>query len=107
MAREILPYVVMIWATFALLGGALESTQNDVADQGGAAMHAGIGVCAVTIACIAGAAKLGGGRIRGLLRRFFGGSYLHPQSRSLSRPVAYSKPPTLAPCLERLQVLRV
>ena len=103
MVRELLPYVVMIWATFALLGGALESAQNAVSDESGAAIHAGVGICAVTIACVA---KLGGGRIRTLLRRIFGSSYLHPRSQSPSRPVAYRESPPLPPRLERLQILR-
>ena len=106
MAREILTYVVMLWATFALLGGALESPQNAFVDEGGTAIHAGVGICAVTIACVASVAKLGGGRIRRLLRRIFGSSYLRPCSQSPTRPVSYREPPPLPPRLERLQILR-
>lgn len=107
-ARELLPYVVMIWATLALLGGALESTQTAAGNESHhAAIESGIGLCAITVACIVrGAAK----HVRSLPRlvfTLFKPAHLRLVTRGTSAsPSAYHRPPPLPPSLERLQILR-
>lgn len=103
-ARELLPYVVMFWATFALLGGALEHTKHVEHEDGRAAAQAVVGLCTITVAC---AIKAAVGRIRPLLRRIFKLSSPRPASLGGRRPAGYHKPPPYPPSLERLQVLRL
>ena len=63
-AREILPYVVILWATFVLICGPVE-TMSHTADGGGA-IEAGAAICAITVAHLI---RVASGRIRPLLRR--------------------------------------
>jgi peptidoglycan/LPS O-acetylase OafA/YrhL len=97
----------MLWATFALLGGALENSQTVGADDGRAAVSAGVGICAITMAC---AATVAAERIRPLLRRLFKSRPLRLLARWSRRLVAYHgayhRPPPLPPSLARLQILR-
>lgn len=100
----------MFWATFALLGGALEHTKEagspSVAGGGADAefvVEAGAGLCAITAAYLFTTAA---GRIRPLLRRIF--KLARPLSVPFTGPgpVAYHRPPPSPPSLERLQILR-
>ena len=103
-ARELLPYVVILWATFALLGGALETTQQSDAEGGYAVVGTGMGICAVTLACVAQSAMP---RIRSLLRRAFSLSYLRAAFYGPLQPELYRRPLLTPPSLERLQILRI
>jgi hypothetical protein len=109
MARELLPYIVMLWATFALLGGALENSQTATADEGRAALSAGVGICVITVACVATVTV---DRLRPLLRRILvlSTSGLRRALGFWSRtPIAYRgyhRPPPMPPSLARLQILR-
>lgn len=97
----------MFWATFALLGGALEHAKYTGGTDGGAdvefAAEAGAGLCAITAAYLFKAAA---GRIRPLLRRLF--RLARPLSVPVTTPgpVAYLRPPPSPPSLARLQILR-
>lgn len=97
----------MLWATFALLGGALENSQTVGAGDGRAAVSAGIGICTITMACVATVAAE---RIRPLLRRIFKPRPLRLLVPCLRRLIAYysayHRPPPLPPSLARLQILR-
>lgn len=104
MARELLPYVVMFWATFALLGGALEHTKHVEDEDGRAAAQAGVGLCTIIVAC---AIKAAVGRIRPLVRRIFKLLSPRPASLGVHIPASYHKPPPYPPSLERLQILRL
>lgn len=70
-ARELLPYVVIVWATLALLGGALKEAEHTGAVEGGPdaelVMEAGASLCAMMAAYLV---KVAAERIRPLLRRF-------------------------------------
>lgn len=105
-ARELLPYVVVLWATFALLGGALENSRSAEAESGSVAVKSGIGLCAITVACIVrGTAE----RIRPLRWRIFEFSEparLRPVLGATPAPLAYHEPPPLIPSLQLLQILR-
>lgn len=55
-ALRLLPLLVVVWATVAVLGGAIYlANQADPPDAGNAA-KAGLGLCAVTVAILAGRA---------------------------------------------------
>lgn len=102
-ARELLPYVVVLWATFALLGGAMKPAEHVEASGGDAVVKAGIGLCAISVAYLL---KTAGERVRPFLRRIF--SLIRAWSSLVTgrRPVAYYRPPPIPPSLDRLQVLR-
>lgn len=103
-ARELLPLVVIAWATFVILGGALKAVEKSGSPDESAAVSAGLGLCAVTVAAVLG----------GLVKRVI------PKLRSFvlksrdgvagffapRRPEAYDKPPPGPPPLQLLQVLR-
>lgn len=103
-ALRLLPLLVVLWATVALLGGAVHLVRSaDPPDAGGAA-KAGLGLCAVSVAVIAGkAVRRTMAPLLARLRR------LPSLGRSLiSRAVgAYLRPPaTGPPILLLLQVSR-
>jgi hypothetical protein len=111
-ARGVLPYVVIIWATLALLGSSHENGTHSAADAG-AAIEAGAGICgAVTMAHLL---RVGSGRIRPLVRRVFKRTPGYPARLDLFGivlavntllRVAYKRPPLFPPSLERLQIMR-
>ncbi len=49
-ARELLPLMVMMWATLAILGGAIETGEHGGAADEGSMQTAGRGLCAITLA---------------------------------------------------------
>ena len=106
-ARELLPYVVLVWATFALLGGTMKHAEHTGAVDEGPdaefAIEAGAGLCAITTAYLLKAAA---GRIRPLLRRFFRLARPLLVPSAAPGPVAYHRPPPSPPSLARLQILR-
>ena len=59
MAQAILPLLVVVWATFAVLGGAVYLAKHTGPEQ--ATAGTGIGLCAVTVAVLF---KKGVGRVR-------------------------------------------
>lgn len=104
-ARELLPLVVIAWATFVILGGALKAVEESGSPDESAAMSAGLGLCAVTVAAVFGSGLVK--RVIPKLRSFV----LKPgkdASASLSarRPEAYTRPPPGPPPLRLSQVLR-
>lgn len=103
-ARELLPYVVMLWATFALLDGALEDSRTIGADEGRVAVSAEVGICAITMVC---AATVVVARILPLLRRGFKLGPLRLFVPCLRRLIAYHRPPPRSPSLVQLQILRI
>lgn len=105
-AREFVPYVVVFWAPFALLGGALENTRSVEAGGGHLAVNSGIGLCAITVARVVRDAAR---RSRSLLRRtfkFFEFSLLWSVYPGTLGPAAYYEPLPLPPSLQLLQILR-
>jgi hypothetical protein len=105
-ARELLPLVVVAWATLAILGGAVETGEHGSAADEGSMKTAGLGLCAITLAIVLtdGLRKMR--RPHKLItnparrpRRLF--------SRTTSRPAARAKPPPAALSLEHLQILRI
>ena len=94
--------MVILWATFALLGSPLE-TASHTTDDGGAAIEAGTAICVITVAHLL---RVAWGRLRPRLWRVFELAPAYPVSFGASRPVAYQRPPPSLPSLERLQILR-
>lgn len=106
-AREILTFVVILWAVCALLGSPLEPVSHTAAN-GEVAIEAGTALCAITVAHLL---RVTSGRIRPLLRRVFElapiyPGFVYPGILDVSRRVAYQRPPPSPPSLERLQILR-
>lgn len=101
-ARELLPLVVLVWATLAILGGALTAVEHGVADDKDPVTMTGMGLCAITVALL----------LRTGVKRFLGALRPHTRyARGLEglramRPVAYEKPPPAAPSPALLQILR-
>lgn len=52
-ALRLLPLLVVVWATVALLGGAVHLVRSADPPDAGAAAKAGLGLCAVSVAVIA------------------------------------------------------
>lgn len=100
-ARELLPYVVMFWATFTLLGGALEPAESFEASDGSAVVDTGLGLCVLGVACLLKTTR----RIRPLLRRIFSQAHAWASFVAVPCPAVYYRPPS-SPSLERLQILR-
>lgn len=99
-ALKILPLLVVLWATLAILGGSAELA-NKAAD-GGSAAKAGIGLCAVTVALL-----LSSGVKRASLPLLTRMPLLDAPRRQFSRTPAYPKPPPPGiPILKLLRVLR-
>lgn len=102
-AREVLPLVVIAWATLVILGGALEAVEGSGLSGDGAAT--GLGLCALSVAVVFGT---------GLVKRLRPGPatfVAEPRKRvpdllALRRPAAYSIPPPGPPPLRLSQVLR-
>lgn len=104
-AREILPFVVIAWATFVILGGAMKVVETGGSPESGAAMSAGLGLCAVSVAAILGTSLVK--RFHSTARTFvaeFRGRM--PGFFAPPRPRAYSKPPPKLHPLKISQVLR-
>ncbi len=108
-ARELLPLVVLAWATFALLGGAIKLGEH--ADDGqagttdkGSVTVAGLGLCALTVAVMLRT----GARIARQLPKILVNLVRQPQLLpcEVPQPTAYERPPLSAPSLELLQILR-
>jgi hypothetical protein len=102
-ACEILPLVVLAWATFAILGGPLKTVEHGGMAYDESPATAGLGICAVTVALV----------LRTGVRRILPapGLVTTPVRRTgdvlrAARPAAYREPPPSPPSLERLQVLR-
>jgi hypothetical protein len=55
-AFGLLPVVVVVWATVAVLGGAIHLAKSADPPDAGAAAKAGLGLCAVSVAVVAGRA---------------------------------------------------
>lgn len=103
-ARELLPLVVIAWATFVILGGAVETGKHgSVADEG-SMKTAGLGFCAITLAIVLS----DGLRKIHTPQKLIANPAWWPRllSRTASRPAAHAKPPPAALSLEHLQVLR-
>lgn len=103
-ARELLPLVVLAWATFAILGGAIEIGKHGSAADEGSVATAGLGLCALTLAIVL---TDGLRNFRRPLKLITNPAW---EPRLLSRtapcPVARAKPPPAALSLAHLQVLR-
>ncbi|MDQ3637224.1 MAG: hypothetical protein M3426_04420 [Actinomycetota bacterium] len=56
MALRLLPVLVVVWATVAVLGGAIYLANHADPPDGGNAAKAGLGLCAVSVAIFAGKA---------------------------------------------------
>ncbi len=102
-AREVLPLIVLVWATLVILGGAYKAIEGgDVADgERETVATAGLGLCAVTVAALLRASAKGPAAPR-------------PETRTVAapglfravRPAVYARPIPTAPSLELLQILR-
>ncbi len=55
-ALRLLPLLVVVWATVAVLGGAIYLARHADPPDGGSATKAGLGLCAVSVAIFAGKA---------------------------------------------------
>lgn len=111
LARELLPLVVVAWATFAILGGVLKAAEHTESgssagtDDTGSITAKALGLCAVTVAVVvlkAGARIVWHppGLLVNLVWRF------RTESRAVSRLMAYERPPPATPPLEFFQILR-
>lgn len=104
-AREILPFVVIVWATFVILGGAMKAVEKGGSPEEGASVSAGLGLCAVSAAAVFGTGFVK--RLRPASRTFIAKyrgktpGYFTPP-----RPRAYTKPPPELHPLQISQVLR-
>jgi hypothetical protein len=58
MARRVLPSVVVVWASLAMIGGAVHLAKEAAAQD--SATKAGLGLCAVTLAFFVKKARGGG-----------------------------------------------
>ncbi len=104
-ARELLPLVVIAWATLAILGGAVEAGEHGGGAEEGSAQTAGLGLCAVTLAILL---TDGLRKIRRRPEKLIMNPAWRPRlvSRTVPGPAARTKPPPAALSLEHLQVLR-
>ena len=101
-ALKVLPLLVVLWATLAVLGGPVVLAKKAGEADGGSATEAGLGLCAVTIALLLS---------RGVRRRavplttrtpLIDAPRLRPP-RALAHP---EPPPPGVPILKLLRVLR-
>jgi hypothetical protein len=100
-AREVLPLVVVVWATLVVLGGAYKGVEGGaVVNQDTAA--AGLGLCAVSVAALLRV----GARRPVPVQRPETTIVAAPGMFRAARPVAYARPLPTAPSLELLQILR-
>lgn len=98
-AREVLPLIVLVWATLVILGGAYKAIEGGA--DGDTVASAGLGLCAVTVAALLRASTKGPAAPR-------------PETRTVSAPglfrtvspAVYARPIPTAPSLELLQILR-
>lgn len=104
-AREILPLVVIAWATFVILGGAMKAVETGF-PEGGAATGASLGLCAVSVAAVFGTGLVK--RVRPAMRRLFIAEHRGKSAEFFAppRPMAYMKPPPGLHPLRVSQVLR-
>ncbi len=104
-ARELLPLVVVAWATFAILGGAVETGEHGSTADEGFAKTTGLGFCAVTLAIVL---SDGLRKIRRRPQKLITNPAWRPRlvSRTASRPAARAQPPPAVLSLEHLQILR-
>lgn len=104
-AREVLPLVVIAWATFVILGGALKAVEKSGAPDEGATVSSGLGLCAVTVAAVLGSGLVK--RVRPAPRTFVSKPLGNVSGLfSPRRPAAYTLPPPGPPPLQLSQVLR-
>jgi hypothetical protein len=101
-AREILPLVVIAWATFVILGGAMKAVETGGSPHEGAAISAGLGLCAVSVAAVFGTGLVK--RFRPAARTFVVESHGNDTGFSPQRPRAFTKPP---PGLHPLQISQI
>jgi hypothetical protein len=101
-ARELLPLVVLVWATLAILSGALNAVEHGVADDKAPAAMTVMELCAITVALLLGT---GAKRLLGAPRPHTRCARGREGFRAM-RPVAYEKPPSVAPSPALLQILR-
>lgn len=102
-AMRLLPFLVVVWATFAVLGGALYLAKHSGPPQDSLA-EAGMGLCAATVALLVGvrARRLRGDRFDLPYRKapgFFAPRPAFPPIRIL--------PLSLVPLTRLLQVFRI
>jgi hypothetical protein len=98
-AFRLLPLVVVVWATVAVLGGALYLARHAGPPDADHAVKAGIGLCAVSVAIFAGKA------VRRAARPPLAfGLCLAPAARLTDRtvPAFRSGPPATGPPIFRL-----
>lgn len=102
-AREVLPLVVVVWATLVVLGGAYKGVEGGaVVNQDTATAAAGLGLCAVSVAALLRV----GARRPIPVHRPETTTVAAPRMFRAARPVAYTTPLPTAPSLELLQILR-
>lgn len=101
-AREILPLVVIAWATFVILGGAMKAVETGGSPDEGAAISAGLGLCAVSVAAVFGTGLVK--CLRPAPRTFVVDFHRNTTRLFAPRPRAYTKPP---PGLHPLQISQV
>jgi hypothetical protein len=97
-ALRLLPLLVVVWATVAVLGGALYLVRHAGPPDAGHAAKAGLGLCAVSVAIFAGKAVR---RVVPPLALGLGTTLTHrPSDRPV--PVSLSGPPATGPPIFRL-----
>lgn len=104
-AQELLPLVVLVWATLAILGDSHGRAVHDsIADEGSAAI-AGLGLCAVTVAIIW---ETGTRRVPSLPSFAARAAWKPRFSLRATRPAVSEpeRPPSVVLSLEFLQVMR-
>jgi hypothetical protein len=100
-AREVLPLIVLVWATLVILGGAYKAIEGGGVADGDTVASAGLGLCAVTVAALLRASTKGPAAPRPETRTVSG-----PGLFRAVRPAVYARPILTAPSLELLQILR-
>ncbi len=105
-ARDVLPFVVIAWATCVILGGAMKAVEKSGSPEEGAAMGASLGLCAVSAAAVFGTGLVNrrhpaAARSFVAERRGKAASLFAPR-----RPRAYTKPPPEPHPLQISQALR-
>lgn len=100
-AREVLPLIVLVWATLVILGGVYKAIEGGGVADGDTVASAGLGLCAVTVAALLRASAGRSETSRPETR-----TVLAPGLFRTSHPAVYARPIPRAPSLELLQILR-